>query len=45
MTIDDYATWAATIANVTASPDNAKLSYLGLGLTAESGEVANVQIY
>jgi hypothetical protein len=41
MTIDDYAAWAATFANVTVAPDTAKLSYLGLGLTAESGEVAD----
>jgi NTP pyrophosphatase (non-canonical NTP hydrolase) len=41
MTIDDYADWAATIANVAAAPEHAKLSYLGLGLTAESGEVAD----
>jgi NTP pyrophosphatase (non-canonical NTP hydrolase) len=41
MTIDDYAAWAATIANVTAAPEPAKLSYLGLGLSAESGEVAD----
>lgn len=41
MTIDDYAEWAATVAKVTASPDTAKLAYLGLGLAAESGEVAD----
>jgi NTP pyrophosphatase (non-canonical NTP hydrolase) len=39
MTIDDYAAWAATVANVTVAPDTAKLSYLGLA--AESGEVAD----
>jgi NTP pyrophosphatase (non-canonical NTP hydrolase) len=42
MTIDDYAEWAAAIAKVTANPSNEKLSYLGLGLTAESGEVADL---
>ncbi len=41
MTIDDYAVWAATVAKVTANPGNGKLSYLGLGLSAESGEVAD----
>jgi NTP pyrophosphatase (non-canonical NTP hydrolase) len=41
MTIDDYAKWAATVAKVTAAPDPTKLSYLGLGLAAESGEVAD----
>ena len=40
MTIDDYAEWAATVAKVTRAPDRAKLCYLGLGLAAESGEVA-----
>jgi NTP pyrophosphatase (non-canonical NTP hydrolase) len=41
MTIDDYAEWAARVAKITANPDNEKLSYLGLGLSAESGEVAD----
>src|SRR5215468_5993836 len=41
MTIDEYADWAATIAEVTASPPNDKLSYLGLGLAGEAGEVAD----
>jgi NTP pyrophosphatase (non-canonical NTP hydrolase) len=41
MTIDDYAEWAATIAKVSADPGSEKLSYLGLGLSAESGEVAD----
>jgi NTP pyrophosphatase (non-canonical NTP hydrolase) len=41
MTIDDYAEWAASVAKVTADSDNAKLSYLGLGLAAESGEAAD----
>jgi len=41
MTIDEYADWAATVAQVTASPSNDKLSYLGLGLAGEAGEVAD----
>jgi NTP pyrophosphatase (non-canonical NTP hydrolase) len=41
MTIDEYAQWAATVAKVTADPGNEKLSYLGLGLSAEAGEVAD----
>jgi NTP pyrophosphatase (non-canonical NTP hydrolase) len=41
MTIDEYADWAATIAGVAAFPPNDKLSYLGLGLAGEAGEVAN----
>ncbi|MBI1775885.1 MAG: nucleoside triphosphate pyrophosphohydrolase family protein [Proteobacteria bacterium] len=40
MTIDEYAEWAARVAQVSASPSNEKLSYLGLGLAGESGEVA-----
>jgi NTP pyrophosphatase (non-canonical NTP hydrolase) len=42
MTIDDYAEWAATVAKVTADPGSEKFSYLGLGLSAESGEVADL---
>lgn len=41
MTIDEYAEWAAAVAKVTADPDNDKLCYLGLGLSAEAGEVAD----
>jgi|SRR6516165_9796651 NTP pyrophosphatase (non-canonical NTP hydrolase) len=41
MTIDEYADWAATIGGVAAFPSNDKLSYLGLGLAGEAGEVAN----
>ena len=41
MTIDEYAAWAATIAKVDARPSNERLSYLGLGLAGESGEVAD----
>jgi NTP pyrophosphatase (non-canonical NTP hydrolase) len=40
MTIDEYAAWAATVAKVDANPSNELLSYLGLGLAGESGEVA-----
>ncbi|MFT4120650.1 nucleoside triphosphate pyrophosphohydrolase family protein [Bradyrhizobium sp.] len=40
MTIDEYAAWAATIAKVDKHPSNERLSYLGLGLAGESGEVA-----
>jgi hypothetical protein len=41
MTIDEYAQWAATVAKVTADPGNEKLCYLGLGLSAGPGEVAD----
>lgn len=41
MTIDEYADWAATNAGAAAFPSNDKLSYLGLGLAGEAGEVAN----
>ncbi|OAF13874.1 MULTISPECIES: nucleoside triphosphate pyrophosphohydrolase family protein [Bradyrhizobium] len=41
MTIDEYAAWAATIAKVEEHPSNERLSYLGLGLAGESGEVAD----
>ncbi|EJN12127.1 putative pyrophosphatase [Bradyrhizobium sp. YR681] len=40
MTIDDYADWAAAAAKVTQPPASERLAYLGLGLTGESGEVA-----
>lgn len=40
MTIDEYAAWAATVAKVDEHPSNERLSYLGLGLAGESGEVA-----
>ena len=42
MTIDEYADWAAVVANVTERPTNERFSYLGLGLAAEAGEVADV---
>ncbi|MEZ2143068.1 nucleoside triphosphate pyrophosphohydrolase family protein [Bradyrhizobium sp. DN5] len=41
MTIDEYAAWAATIAKVEEHPSNERLSYLGLGLAGEAGEVAD----
>jgi len=41
VTIDEYAEWAAAIARVSATPTTERLSYLGLGLTAEAGEVAD----
>jgi NTP pyrophosphatase (non-canonical NTP hydrolase) len=40
MTIDEYTAWAASIAKVDEHPSNERLSYLGLGLAGESGEVA-----
>ena len=40
MTIDEYAAWAATVAKVDEHPSNERLSYLGLGLAGEAGEVA-----
>ena len=41
MTIDEYAAWAAATAKVAQPPTSERLSYLGLGLAAESGEVAD----
>jgi NTP pyrophosphatase (non-canonical NTP hydrolase) len=41
MTIDDYADWAAATADICMQPTAERLSYLGLGLAAESGEVAD----
>ena len=40
MGVDDYATWAADVARVSAGglPDRERLSYLGLGLAGETGE-------
>ena len=42
MDIDDYAAWAATVAGIPAggTMDRECLSYLGLGLNGEAGEVA-----
>ena len=42
MTMEEYANWAASVAKVTTDPGKSKLSYLGLGLPAEAGEVADV---
>ena len=41
MTIDDYANWAASVGKESAEPTAERLSYLGLGLAAEAGEVAD----
>lgn len=41
MTIDEYAAWAARIGKVEEHPSNERLSYLGLGLAGEAGEVAD----
>jgi NTP pyrophosphatase (non-canonical NTP hydrolase) len=41
MDIDEYAAWAATVAKIDEHPSNERLSYLGLGLAGESGEVAD----
>lgn len=41
MTIDEYADWAASIARICAQPTDERLSYLGLGLAGEAGEVAS----
>jgi NTP pyrophosphatase (non-canonical NTP hydrolase) len=42
MTMEEYAQWAASVAGVTAEASESKLSYLGLGIAAEAGEVADV---
>ena len=42
MTIEEYAKWAASVARVTAEASESKLSYLGLSIAAEAGEVADV---
>ena len=41
MTIDEYAEWAATVAKVGEDASKERLSYLGLGLAAEAGEIAD----
>src|ERR1700744_809872 len=41
MSIDEYAEWAATVAKASAPSTPERLSYLGLGLAAEAGEVAD----
>jgi hypothetical protein len=44
MEIDAYADWAARIARISPEtmPDRERLSYLGLGLAGEAGEVASL---
>ena len=43
MDINDYAAWAAQVARIPAggTRDHERLSYLGLGLAGEAGEVAD----
>ena len=41
MTIDEYAAWAATLGKQPLSANEPMLSYLGLGLAGEAGEVAD----
>jgi NTP pyrophosphatase (non-canonical NTP hydrolase) len=41
MTIDEYAAWAATLGREPLSANQEMLSYLGLGLAGEAGEVAD----
>ena len=43
MTIDEFAEWAGRTAGVSETTlDREKLAYLGLGLTGESGEIAEM---
>ena len=42
MTIDEYGEWAAKTAKVSMPATAERLAYLGLGLTGESGEVADL---
>ncbi len=44
MELDEYAAWAARVAKVSPGtmPDRERLAYLGLGLTGEAGEVAEL---
>ena len=44
MTVDDYAAWASGIRGTqgVANPRTAQLSYLGLGLAGECGEVVEL---
>jgi len=42
MNLEEYANWAASVARVTAGLNKATLSYLALGLSVESGEVADL---
>jgi NTP pyrophosphatase (non-canonical NTP hydrolase) len=41
MTIDEYAAWAGTLGKEPLSANKEMLSYLGLGLAGEAGEVAD----
>jgi NTP pyrophosphatase (non-canonical NTP hydrolase) len=42
MTLDDYAAWAESIHSKATSGDRDRLlSYLGLGISSEAGEVAS----
>lgn len=41
MTIDEYAKWAATVAQPALESRAQRLAYLGLGLVGEAGEVAD----
>lgn len=44
MTVDDYAVWASSIRGTSGavSAETLELSYLGLGLAGESGEVVEL---
>jgi len=42
MTIDEYAAWASTLGKQPLSQNQEMLAYLGLGLTGEAGEVADL---
>ena len=42
MTLDDYTAWALTVTSEATTGDRDRyLSYLGLGLASEAGEVVN----
>jgi NTP pyrophosphatase (non-canonical NTP hydrolase) len=41
MTIDEYAKWAATVAQPSLENRVQRLAYFGLGLSGEAGEVAD----
>ncbi|HNB27237.1 MAG TPA: nucleoside triphosphate pyrophosphohydrolase family protein [Alphaproteobacteria bacterium] len=41
MELDDYATWAARVAEATPMTARERLAYLALGLSGEAGEVAD----
>ena len=42
MTLEEYADWAISVAGITAGLKKTSLSYLGLGLSVEAGEVADL---